>query len=493
MRDAYINMQQAGKEDSIFIEAEKLDFFVDSFEVDSTMEMVPNRFLFANDVQISGDYLSMYQRAKSDFYNVNHFALSTKDGDIWLNGLYYAINTREDQPDRGRMKVTLDDLHVVGMDFFKLTQKKTLDIDEILMDDANIIMARNGGPSGPVSTQDSMQNVMQQYNLINTDTSAKRVTEKKLLDDISKALEKQLKENQQIQKAIAKKPEPEIKALPFDTTIIKKIEIDRIMLSDSRFNYEDSDNPNTGLLVPDIWLLVEDIQIDPLKEIDSSRIFYSDNIMAKVSNFKYVLPDNLSEIRSDELLVDSRDSSITAKNVGLIPLASKYDFGIAKGFQSTWMQVLNDSIKVNKVDFLGLLNDNKFTAQSLEVYQPDFSIFRDKRNPFPEWQRKPLPQVSLREMDFKFALDTVRMIDAFVSYQEHAEKGYTPGEVFFSDLNATVINASNDSLRIMEDKHLRIGATARVFDAGAIKAEFMFDLLDLENIHSYGVDVEPLT
>ena len=268
-------------------------------------------------------------------------------------------------------------------------------------------------------------------------------------------------------------------------------EINKILLTDSKVDLETTEEKNIGLLIPDIWFLAEGIKYDQISAKDSSRIFYSDNIMAKITNFSYTLPDNLSSIRVDELILNSKDSTVKANNFALVPLVARYDYGPAKGFQSTWLQIENDSISLKKVDFLGIINNRKLSAHSLNVDKLDISVFRDKRIEFPEWQRRPLPQASLRDLNFKFEIDTIQLNDGFISYQEHSEKAYTTGEVFFSDLNATILNLTNDSIRTLSYPNARIGVTANIFGTGSIKGEFLFDLVNMENIHSYGIDVEP--
>ena len=277
----------------------------------------------------------------------------------------------------------------------------------------------------------------------------------------------------------------------FDTLILKRVDIDQILITDSKIDFETTDDHNTGLNIPEIWLLAEGIHYNPITVKDSSRIFYTDNFMVRVSNFDYVLPDNLSSIKIDELNMNSSDSSLKATNFALVPLVAQYDYGPAKGFQSTWLHIENDSITMKNVDFLGIVNQNRLNASSLNVYKMDVSVFRDKRVPFPEWQRRPLPQTSLRNLNFTFGIDSVHLHDGYVGYQEHSEKAYTTGEVFFNEMNALILNVTNDSIRTMNAPNTRIGVTASIFGEGDIKAEFIFDLIDPENIHSYGVDVDP--
>jgi len=488
VRDAEIYFHQKIENDSLILEAENFNLLVDNFEVDSTTEMLPDRFLFANDVRLHGDYISAFHQSNSDFYNINHYYVSTKEGEIRLNGVYYSINTKNEFPDKGKMKLSIENLNLLGFDFFDLTQNRTLDIAEIQIDNADFQITKNPVANANGQKRDSINREMQKYHLENT-PNQQLPSESRILEDISKTLEKELLKSKPV--VVEKKNNLSSSEFPFDTLLLKNIDIGRILLTDSKVNFETTDDHNTGLVVPDIWFLAEGIHYNPVSAKDSSRIFYSDNVMAKITNINYVLPDNLSSIKVDELIVNSTDSTIKAINFALLPLVSKYDYGPAKGFQSTWLQIENDSITLEKVDFLGIINNNKLTAQSLNVNKIDISVFRDKRVPFPEWQRRPLPQSSLRDLKFTFGIDTIQLTDGYITYQEHSEKAYTTGEVFFSELDALILNLTNDSARIQLYPKARIGVSTKIFDEGAIKGEFLFDLVDMENIHSYGIDVEP--
>lgn len=487
IRNADITVHNQAENDSIIFETENLNLLVDGFEVDSTTEMVPERFLFANDVRLDGDYLSVHHKANSDFYHINHFFVSTKEADIRFDGVYYAANTRKKITDRANMKISIDNISLLDFDFFGLTQNRELDVKEIHIDNADFHYAKYIRATSNEQKQDSIKRVLRKFHLEGSSDQPLK-SEAEILDDISKALEQELKKEKQISSG-SKIKQPNEYLL--DTLLLKRIDIDRILITDSKVDLETTDDLNTGLAIPDIWFLAEGIHYNPIAVKDSNRIFYSDNIMAKVSNFEYVLPDNLSAIRIDELAINSSDSTLKASNFALIPLVSRYDFGPAKGFQSTWLQIENDSITMKKIDFLGILNNNKLNAQSLNVHKLDISVFRDKRVPFPEWQRRPLPQTSLQNVKFPFGIDSVMLHNGFISYQEHSEKAYTTGEVFFSDLNALILNITNDSVRTIANPSTKIGVTTSIFDAGNIRAEFVFNLRDAENIHSYGIDVQP--
>jgi hypothetical protein len=112
--------------------------------------------------------------------------------------------------------------------------------------------------------------------------------------------------------------------------------------------------------------------------------------------------------------------------------------------------------------------------------------------PFPEWQRQALPQTNLKNLDLSFLIDTIKLNNGYLTYQEQVEKANTPGEVFMQDLNATIINATNDSVRILTHPTIDIAASAKIFGEGNLRANFQFNMVDSTNIHRYGVEVDAL-
>lgn len=444
LSEAMLQVHQKTPDDSLLLECDNLNIVVERFEVDSTTEMHPGKFLFAQDIRVNGDYISAHYPEKKNFYHINHFDISTKEKDIRFEGIYYTSNTGRAFPDKGETKAKIDFLNILDLDFYKLTQNKTIELAEIDIANAEISM---------------------------TPASKNQTGEQK---------EDRATQGLNIHK----------KAYAFDTAILKHVSIDRIFMTDSKFRLENPVEAKTDLIMPDLWLLAEGIEYNPLAASDSNRIFYSDQIMAKLSNFTYVTPDNLASVRLNELVLNSADSSIKINNFRLEPRVTKFDYGPAKGYQSTWMRINNDSIAIEKVDFLGIINRREFSAEKVGINSIDFEIYRDKRMPFPEWQRRPLPQTELKDIYFTINIDTVNMSHAYVAYQEHAEKSNTPGEIYFDDLHAKVINVTNDAETISRNPYTNISATGEVFGKGHIDAEFQFNMKDPSNIHRYGIEVD---
>ncbi|MCG8308198.1 MAG: hypothetical protein MI975_12455, partial [Cytophagales bacterium] len=121
---AELSFHQQIENDSLIVEIDHFNLLVDNFAVDSTTKMVPERFLFANDVHLQGDYLSCFVQGKSDFYNVNHFDISTEEKDIFLNGIYYGSNTADFSFNKAKTKLSVENLNIMDFDFFDFTQNR---------------------------------------------------------------------------------------------------------------------------------------------------------------------------------------------------------------------------------------------------------------------------------------------------------------------------------------------------------------------------------
>ncbi len=508
--EAKINVSKKLENDFLEFEADNITLLVDNFKVDSTTVMASDRFLFAHDVKIHGDYLSVHQTSASNFYSINHFYVSTGEGDIKLDGIYFATNIKREFQEKSKMKFTAEHLNIKDFNFFNLTQNQKLDISDILIDNGDFYLLpvdKSGGASGSINNGklsnkalvDNISNLLKSNSIFGQ--PQKNQNEKSSPSNIKSLISKSLhieatKELQSDPNYVDEnssdrnKESINNKAYPFDTLILKSIDIDRFLINDLKVTVDNPQGDKAEIAVPDIWFLAEGIKYDPVTALDTNRIFYSDNLMAKITNFYFVLPDNLSSIRVDELTLNSKDSTILATNFALIPLVSRYEYGPAKGFQATWLQIENNSIALDKVDFLSIINNKTFDAQKLEVNKLDISVFRDKRLEFPEWQRRPLIQTNLRNLNFTINVDTVLVHDGFVSYQEHGEKAKATGEVFFSDLNASVYNLTNDSVRMLSYPNTQLNITTNAFGKGHVEGEFLFDLVNEDNIHTYEIAVD---
>ncbi len=472
--DARLKIHAESENGSSTMECDMLNADIIDFEVDSSMLMVPDRFLFSHNVKINGDYFSYYQPKQGNFFGINHFDISTRDKNVFLEGMLLATNNRQSMETAGKINLSLDHLNFTGLDFYALTQNRDLKIEDIDIVDASLKISP---VPPPIDTAG-----------INKPLTAKEL----LLNEIGKALHPADSDRFDLNRGKSQKKLLKLHELdyPLDTMLIKNVDVGRLRITDSEVSINNELKARKDLTLTDIRILAEGIKYNPVTARDSTRILYSDHLVTKLSNLSYVLPDKFNAIMAKELVFNSADSSLLLKNFTFDPLLPKYKYANEKGFQATWMRIDTDFIKLQGTDFFHLLNAGALNAKSIRLHKSDFEIYRDNRLPFPEWQRKPLPQTELKNLAFDVTVDSLFLTDSYITYQEQTDKADYPGEISFYNLNATILNLTNDSLRISMRPKTNVTATTRLYNKTPVKALFQFDMLKPELVHTYGVEVD---
>ncbi|MBA4056258.1 MAG: hypothetical protein C0490_16200, partial [Marivirga sp.] len=97
--------------------------------------------------------------------------------------------------------------------------------------------------------------------------------------------------------------------------------------------------------------------------------------------------------------------------------------------------------------------------------------YRDKRLPFIKEHNTPLPIAMIRSFPFEMAIDSIRINDAKITYEEFPEKGFHTGQISFEHLNAAIDHVSNrDHYPNYEQSTVKV--TSRIMGKGTIDAEF---------------------
>jgi hypothetical protein len=84
-------------------------------------------------------------------------------------------------------------------------------------------------------------------------------------------------------------------------------------------------------------------------------------------------------------------------------------------------------------------------ARYLELDSLDFYVYRDKTVK-DDTRKKDLYSKSLRELDFKLAIDSINIKRTYLNYQELINKSRDPGLIYFENIDAQITNLTNINL-----------------------------------------------
>src|SRR5690606_6580993 len=110
-------------------------------------------------------------------------------------------------------------------------------------------------------------------------------------------------------------------------------------------------------------------------------------------------------------------------------------------------------------------NDSILTAKYADISSPSIHVYKDMRLPFRWGVIKPLPTDLLQRIQTDMQLDSIRLRNGLVRYEEYTESGKT-GIVSFNDLNALITGFSN--LEPGPEDSLRIQAVTRLMDTALL-------------------------
>lgn len=167
---------------------------------------------------------------------------------------------------------------------------------------------------------------------------------------------------------------------------------------------------------------------------------------------------------------DFAQRTLTLQSFSMHPAVSRDSFLRSQKWQNDYMTLDLGGVKLQQVDTRGFLLDSVLRMRSLQADTFRLSIYKDKRLLFRHGVEKPLPVEMLQRIPVRFNLDSVRLNQAQVEYEEFSDQTQKSGRVYFPSLRADVYHLSNNGHRAGDS--LRLQASGRLLDQAFIRVRF---------------------
>jgi hypothetical protein len=298
----------------------------------------------------------------------------------------------------------------------------------------------------------------------------------------------------------------------YDLLIHNKIVINKVTLEDGNIRYnrnvEFNDSPaNSNSRLKGITIhgfiirnLRAEIAKDSLleysgilKNLAISTIQFSDSLGFNLSTIKIEAEIKNSVINHEggfyqstigSVKISSSEKKLSVDSVLLRPNYPKYRFARRVGKQTDRFNAFIQKIDVDGLNYNDLM-DSSFVASKIEITSGEVLAFRDKRMPFKETKHKPLPVAALKKLPFSVEVDTIKIRDSNITYEEFPEDGFQSGKILFANLNATISNVSNRTY-YNKSKYAKLEASAKLMGRGLIEASFLLPLVENQPYHAKG-------
>jgi hypothetical protein len=248
---------------------------------------------------------------------------------------------------------------------------------------------------------------------------------------------------------------------------LQGISVDRVILKDMFTKISaDSATQYEGL----VNLSLEGIAVKDLEHLRKHSSYKVESFQALITGITIRGKKEMYATTIARVYANSVDGKIEMDSILLVPKYSKYRFSRKIGRQTDRMNVLLPRIALHDVAF-PQLKDSLFRVGLIEIKSPEVYIYKDKRLPFIKEKNTPLPIAMIRDFNIGIAIDSIKVIDGKITYEEFPEKGFHTGKLTFEKLNATLDHLSNRD-HYPDLKQATLKATSYLMGKGLINAEF---------------------
>jgi Domain of Unknown Function (DUF748) len=212
-----------------------------------------------------------------------------------------------------------------------------------------------------------------------------------------------------------------------------------------------------------------DLSIDSLDKTHILRRI-KENPTLYVNNINLSKVDEKSELYAYGIGYVNGGKVVTVDSFRLKPAIDRDSFNRTLKFQKDYIQVHTKKIRIRDFDIEKIATDSSYNINYIEVDEPDLSIYKDKRIPFEHGIIKPLPVNMIRKIGPRIHIDSIRLYNGTVTYEEFNEKTNSIGKVFFTQMQVRLRNIDNHEHELTDS--LRLGATAKFLDTANVGLRF---------------------
>jgi hypothetical protein len=173
------------------------------------------------------------------------------------------------------------------------------------------------------------------------------------------------------------------------------------------------------------------------------------------------------------------------------PVMDRDSFNRMYPYQRTYIQGSTDAITLEGIDLEKLLADSILHADLLTIRQPSFIFSKDKRLPY-EWGKiKPLPTALLQELGIPLIIDSARIMNGSILYEEFNDKTNKFASVPLTNLQAALRRINNRDIKPTDSLYLVASAT--LLDTVRFRVSFRESYADSLHGFLYSVRIRPFS
>lgn len=268
----------------------------------------------------------------------------------------------------------------------------------------------------------------------------------------------------------------------------KSARVHAIKINDADFSYINSGAPKkTRNAIKHLDINVEDFLLDSLSKDDSSRFYYTKDISFQIAGYKSTTKDKMYNMRVDTIKGSTSSKKVSIKGLKLIPLYDELAFSRKYKVQKDRYNLNFNDIEFEGMDFASFNTDEKIHARAVTIGPAQVEVFMSRESPPPPGLDKGqnYPHMALKRLNMPVIIDTVKLNQVDVKYGEYNPASKKTGSVSFKSINGTIVNVTNDSLRLTKNNHALANLNTLLMGNGKMNVKIDFNLTDQNGSFGY--------
>lgn len=253
----------------------------------------------------------------------------------------------------------------------------------------------------------------------------------------------------------------------------KDVRIKKISVNGGNFKMVENDSVSNSFFLALNTLVLEEMKITP--ETSEGKLpFDYETLNIEIDSLFFDL--NAEHYLTVQNIEKNVDNTLSISNLKIIPRYDRAEFDRQIPYEKDRIQLEVPEIIFN--EFSWDLKDSLVVRSSETLIKDaDLNIYRNKLLP-DDNRFKPLYSRLLRELGFKIHLDTFKVQNANIVYEEKVLESRPPGTLKFDDVNATVNNLSNLNMGSDDFQKTKVNAEAIFMEESQVSLTWEFDVRD---------------
>lgn len=248
--------------------------------------------------------------------------------------------------------------------------------------------------------------------------------------------------------------------------LVKSVEI-----VDGNFKMAKNDSVKEELFARFPKVNITDVSVDKKSLKNGLPFNYEDLQMTSDSLFL-----NLNDLH--DMYVEKMEmngSSLVFSNIKMRPLYDKQEFQKQIPYEKDRFDLSLGELALESFNWSFKNDSLSLESENTKITNGDIKIYRDKQVK-DDPRQKPMYSKMIRELPFKLKLDTVRVENLAIQYEELVKSKRGPGKVTFKNLSASIYNISNVNMEAEDFPRTDIDVQTQFMGEANLKVNWNFDI-----------------